>query len=206
MFNLAVLASGRGSNFASIVEKIEAGQLPGIVVDVLVSDNPKALALEIAREHGIEGAVFCREDYPTNKAHNQAMADFLKARGIDLVVLAGYMRIVRAPLLEAFPNRIINIHPALLPSFPGLEAQKQALEWGVRYSGCSVHFVDEHVDHGPIILQAVVPVEQDDTVETLSARILKEEHKLLPRAIGLIAEGKVVIEERRVRIVTDAER
>ncbi|MBM3334391.1 phosphoribosylglycinamide formyltransferase [Candidatus Sumerlaeota bacterium] len=206
MFKLAVLASGRGSNFASIVEKIEAGELPGVVADVLVSDNPQARALEIAREHGIEGAVFRREDYPTNKAHNQAMADFLKARGIDLIVLAGYMRIVRAPLLEAFPNRIINIHPALLPSFPGLDGQKQALEWGVRYSGCSVHFVDADVDHGPIILQAVVPVEQDDTVETLSARILKEEHNLLPRAIGLIAAGKVVIEGRRVRIVSNAER
>ena len=200
MFRLCVLASGRGSNFASIVEKIEAGEVPA-VVDILISDNPQAKALDIARAHGIETAVFRREDYPTNKAHNQAMVDFLKPRGIDLIVLAGYMRIVKAPLLEAFPNRIINIHPALLPSFPGLEGQKQALDYGVKVSGCTVHFVDAEVDHGPIILQAVVPVEQDDTVETLSARILREEHKLLPRAITLIAQGKVVVEGRRVRIL-----
>ncbi len=199
MFNLAVMASGRGSNFASIVEKIEAGEVPA-VVNVLVSDNPQAKALEFARAHGIETAVFRREDFPTNKAHNQAIADFLRPRGIDLVVLAGYMRIVKAPLLEAFPNRIINIHPALLPSFPGLEGQRQALEYGVKISGCTVHFVDDRVDHGPIILQAAVPVEEDDTVETLSARILKEEHKLLPRAITLIAQGKVRVEGRRVRI------
>jgi len=200
MFKLAVLASGRGSNFASIVEKIEAGEVPA-VVDVLISDNPKARALEIARSHGIETAVFRREDYKTNREHNQAMADFLAPRNIDLIVLAGYMRIVRAPLLEAYPNRIINIHPALLPAFPGLEAQKQALEYGVRYSGCTVHFVDAGVDTGPIILQAVVPVKQDDTVETLSARILKEEHKLLPQAITLIAQGKTKIEGRKVRIL-----
>jgi phosphoribosylglycinamide formyltransferase-1 len=200
MFKLAVLASGRGSNFASIIEKIEAGEVPA-TVDVLVSDNPQARALEIARQHGIATAVFRREDYPTNKAHNQAMVDFLKPRAIDLIVLAGYMRIVKAPLLEAYPHRIINIHPALLPSFPGLEGQKQALDYGVKVSGCTVHFVDAEVDHGPIILQAVAPVEQDDTVETLSARILKEEHKLLPRAITLIAQGKVVVEERKVQIL-----
>ena len=201
MFKLCVLASGRGSNFASIVEKIEAGEVPA-VVDVLISDQPQARALEIARQHGIETAVFRREDYPTNKAHNQAMVDFLAPHGIDLVILAGYMRILRAPMLEAYRNRIINIHPALLPSFPGLDGQKQALEYGVRYSGCTVHFVDAGVDMGPIILQKVVPVEQDDTVETLSARILKEEHKLLPRAITLIAQGKVVVEGRRVKLLS----
>jgi phosphoribosylglycinamide formyltransferase-1 len=200
MFRLCVLASGRGSNFASIVEKIEAGDVPA-VVDVLISDNPEAKALDIARRHGIATAIFRREDYPTNKAHNQAMVDFLKPRAIDLIVLAGYMRIVKAPLLEAYPNRIINIHPALLPSFPGLEGQKQALDYGVKVSGCTVHFVDADMDHGPIILQAVVPVEPDDTVETLSARILKEEHKLLPRAITLIAQGKVVVEGRKVQIL-----
>lgn len=200
MFKLAILASGRGSNFASIVEKIEAGKVPA-VVDVLISDNPLAKALDIAQRHGIATAVFRREDYPTNKAHNQAMVDFLAPRGIDLIVLAGYMRIVKAPLLAAFPNRIINIHPAILPSFPGLDGQKQALDYGVRFTGCTVHFVDAEVDHGPIILQAVVPVEQDDTVETLSARILKEEHKLLPKAIALIAEGKVVVKGRKVRIL-----
>jgi len=201
MFKLAVLASGRGSNFASIVEKIEAGDVPA-VVDALVSDNPQAKALDVARAHGIATAVFRREDFPTNKTHNQAIVDFLRPRGIDLVVLAGYMRIVKAPLLEAFPNRIVNIHPALLPSFPGLHGQKQALDYGVKVSGCTVHFVDAEVDHGPIILQAAVPVEQDDTEETLSARILVEEHKLLPRAITLIAQGKVVVEGRRVRILT----
>ena len=201
MFKLCVLASGRGSNFASIAEKIEAGEVPA-VVDVLISDQPQARALEIARQHGIETAVFRREDYPTNKAHNQAMVDFLAPRGIDLVILAGYMRILKAPMLEAYRNRIINIHPALLPSFPGLDGQKQALEYGVRYSGCTVHFVDAGVDMGPIILQKVVPVEQDDTVETLSARILKEEHKLLPRAITLIAQGKVVVEGRRVKLLS----
>ena len=199
MFKLCVMASGRGSNFASIVEKIEAGDVPAIV-DVLVSDNPQARALQTAKEHGIATAVFRREDYPTNKAHNQAIVEFLKPRGIDLIVLAGYMRLIKAPLLEAYPNRIINIHPALLPSFPGLDGQKQALEYGVRYSGCTVHFVDAGVDSGPVILQKVVPVEPDDTVETLSARILKEEHKLLPRAITLIAQGKVSVEGRKVTI------
>ena len=201
MFKLCVLASGRGSNFASIVEKIEAGEVPA-VVDVLISDQPQARVLDIARQHGIETAVFRREDYPTNKAHNQAMVDFLAPRGIDLVILAGYMRILKAPMLEAYANRIINIHPALLPSFPGLDGQKQALEYGVRYSGCTVHFVDAGVDTGPVIVQTVVPVEQDDTVETLSARILKEEHKLLPRAITLIAQGKVVVEGRRVKLLS----
>jgi phosphoribosylglycinamide formyltransferase-1 len=128
------------------------------------------------------------------------MVAFLQPRDIDLVCLAGYMRIVKAPMLEAYPSRIINIHPALLPSFPGLDGQKQALDYGVRYSGCTVHFVDAGVDTGPIVLQAVVPVEQDDTVETLSARILKEEHKLYPKAITLIAQGKVTIQGRKVRI------
>jgi len=200
MFTLCVLASGRGSNFASIIEKIEAGEAPA-VVDVLVSDNPQAKALDIARAHGIATAVFRREDFATNKAHNQAIVDFLRPRAIDLIVLAGYMRIVKAPLLEAFPNRIINIHPALLPSFPGLHGQQQALDYGVKVSGCTVHFVDAEVDHGPIILQVAVPVEPNDTVETLSARILKEEHKLLPRAITLIAQGKVVVEGRKVRVL-----
>ena len=201
MFKLAVLASGRGSNFASIVEKIEAGEVPA-AVDVLVSDNPAAPALEFARRHGIETAVFRREDYPTNKAHNEAIARFLLPRGIDLVVLAGYMRLIKAPLLEAFPKHIINIHPALLPAFPGLHAQKQALDYGVRYSGCTVHLVDAGVDSGPVLLQAVVPVEPDDTEELLSARILKEEHKLLPRAITLIAQGRVRLEGRKVRILS----
>jgi phosphoribosylglycinamide formyltransferase-1 len=200
MFRLCVLASGRGSNFASIIEKIEAGEAPA-VVDVLVSDNPQAKALDIARAHGIATAVFRREDFATNKAHNQAIVDFLRPRAIDLIVLAGYMRIVKAPLLEAYPDRIINIHPALLPSFPGLEGQQQALDYGVKVSGCTVHFVDAEVDHGPIILQVAVPVEPNDTVETLSARILKEEHKLLPRAIALVAQGKVVVEGRKVRIL-----
>jgi len=200
MFRLCVLASGRGSNFASIVEKIEAGEVPA-VVDVLVSDNPQAKALDIARQHGIETAIFRREDYATNKAHNQAIVDLLGPRAVDLIVLAGYMRIVKAPLLAAYPSRIINIHPALLPSFPGLEGQKQALDYGVKISGCTVHFVDAEVDHGPIILQTAVAVEQDDTVETLSARILKEEHNLLPRAITLLAQGKVAVEGRRVKIL-----
>jgi phosphoribosylglycinamide formyltransferase-1 len=200
MFKVAVMASGRGSNFESIVEKAETGELP-VKVDVLVSDNPTARALSIARGHRIDTGVFAREKYGTNREHNQAMADFLTQRGIDLIVLAGYMRIVKAPLLNAFPNRIINVHPALLPSFPGLDAQQQALDHGVQFSGCTVHFVDAGVDRGPIILQAVVPVEQDDTVETLSARILNEEHKILPRAITLIAQGRVRVEGRKVNIL-----
>jgi len=199
MFKLAVLASGRGSNFQSIVEKIEAGQVPA-AVEILVSDQPGARALDLANAHGIDTAVVKREDFPTNKAHNEAIVEILKPRNIDLVILAGYMRIVKAPLLEAYPHRIVNIHPALLPAFPGLDAQKQALDYGVRVSGCTVHFVDAGVDTGPIILQAVVPVEQDDSVETLSARILKEEHKLLPRAITLIAQGKVAVQGRKVWI------
>ena len=141
-----------------------------------------------------------RSTYPTKQAYESAIISDLRKYDVELVCLAGYMRIVGKYFLEAFPNRVINIHPALLPSFPGLEAQRQAWEYGVKISGCTVHFVDEQTDHGPIILQAAVPAMEDDTIETLRQRILKEEHKIYSQAIQLFAEGRLAIEGRRVRI------
>lgn len=196
---IGVLASGRGSNFKAIMENVQAGRIPASLA-VLISDKPQAKALETAREANIPTAVIVRKEYENNDAFNGAICDELLAREVDLVVLAGYLRIVREPLLKTFPGRIVNIHPALLPSFPGLDGQQQALDYGVRFSGCTVHFVDAGMDTGPIILQAVIPVKPDDDDDSLSARILKEEHQLYSNAIRLIAEGRVTIEGRKVRI------
>ena len=196
---LAVLASGRGSNFKAILESMQAGRLP-VEINVLISDNPEAGALEIASEAGIDTMVFIRKDYADNEAYFRSICEELEGRQIDLVALAGFMRIVREPLLSAFPNRILNIHPSLLPAFPGLEAQKQALDYGVDFSGCTVHFVDAGMDTGPIILQAVVPVKENDDEHTLADRILKEEHRIYSEAIRWIAEGRIHIEGRKVRI------
>lgn len=196
---IGVLASGRGSNFKAILDNAQAGRLP-VSLAVLISDKPEAQALETARAAGIPTAVFVRKEYADNEAFNGAICNELLAREVELVVLAGYQRIVREPLLGSFAGRIVNIHPTLLPSFPGLDGQKQAVDYGVRVSGCTVHFVDAGTDTGPIILQTVVPVEQDDDEHSLSARILKEEHKIYSDSIRLIAEGRVTIEGRKVRI------
>jgi phosphoribosylglycinamide formyltransferase-1 len=197
--SLGVLASGRGSNFQAIIDEIEAGRL-NASVKLLIVDVPDAYAVERAKKHSIERLWLNPREFPTKDAFFVRIADELRARGVNLVVLAGFMRIVRKPLLDAFPSRVMNIHPALLPSFPGLHGQKQAADYGVRISGCTVHFVDEGMDTGPVIIQAAVPVSPDDTEETLSGRILKLEHKIYPHAIQLFAEGRLRVEGRVVKI------
>jgi phosphoribosylglycinamide formyltransferase-1 len=199
MLNLGVLASGRGSNLQAIVDEIEVGRL-NATIKILVVDNPDAYAIERAKKYGIEYLVMSPKEYSSKDDYFVKIAEELKKRDVGLVILAGFMRIVRKPLIDTFPNRVMNIHPALLPSFPGLHGQRQALEYGVRISGCTVHFVDEGMDTGPIIIQAAVPISQDDTEETLSERILKLEHKIYPEAIRLFSEGMIEVEGRSVRI------
>ncbi len=199
MIKLAVLASGGGTNLQAIMDAADAKRL-GAEVKVVVSDRPDAFALERARKRNIPTELVTKEAFPTRDAFNAELARVLKAHGVDLVVLAGFMRIVSKTVLDAFPMRVINIHPSLLPSFPGLDVQKKALEYGVKFSGCTVHFVDEGIDSGPIIIQAVVPVLDGDTVETLSKRILEEEHRIYPQAIRLISEARLEVSGRHVRI------
>lgn len=199
MLKIGVLASGRGSNFQAIIDEIEAGRIPA-KIEILIVDNPGAYAIERAKKHGIPYLFINPKEFQTKEAFYEKIRDELLSKGVELVILAGFMRIVKKPLLEAFPNRIMNIHPALLPSFPGLHGQKQAVDHGVRISGCTVHFVDEGVDTGPIIIQAAVPVSPDDTEESLSERILRLEHKIFPEAIRLFAEGRLEVEGRKVKI------
>lgn len=197
---IGILASGRGSNFHAIAEHCRAGQCAGEVVAV-VTDKDDAGALDIAREMGIASYTVRRKDFASRDEHEAAIVEKLQAHDAELVCLAGYMRLVHEPLLAAFPHRIMNIHPALLPAFPGLDSQKQAVDYGVKISGCTVHFVDAGMDTGPIILQAAVPVEDDDDDHALAARILEKEHQLYARAIDLFARGKLRIEGRKVRIL-----
>lgn len=199
MLNIAVLASGRGSNFQAIIDAIESGMLKA-TIKLLIVDKPAAFAIERAKKHSIEYLYVNPKDFPTGDDFFKYIADELKKRDVELVVLAGFMRIVRKPLLDAFPNRIMNIHPAILPSFRGLHGQRQAIEYGAKISGCSVHFVDEGVDTGPIIIQAAISVSPDDNEESLSARILRLEHKILPEAIRLFSEGRISVEGRVVKI------
>ncbi|BCB96359.1 phosphoribosylglycinamide formyltransferase [Dissulfurispira thermophila] len=199
MLNLGVLASGRGSNFQAIIDEIEAGRLDA-EIKILIVDNPNAYAIERAKRHSIEYLYINPKEFPSKDDFFIKIADELKSRDVELVILAGFMRIVRKFLIDAFPNRIMNIHPALLPSFPGLHGQKQAVDYGIRISGCTVHFVDEGMDTGPVIIQAAVPVSPDDTEDSLSARILKLEHKIFPEAIRLYAEGRLSVEGRVVKI------
>lgn len=196
---IGVLASGRGSNFQAIIDSIETGHIQARI-NVLITDNPKAFSIERAEKHGIEFLVMRPKDYGSREEYFTAIASELKNRGVGLVVLAGFMRIVGRPLIEAYPNRVMNIHPALLPSFPGLHGQKQANDYGVKISGCTVHFVDEGMDTGPIIIQAAVPAKDDDTEEMLAERILKLEHKIFPEAIKLFAEGRIEMHGRKVVI------
>lgn len=198
--NLAVLASGRGTNLQAIIDAWEVGTLPVNMVGVL-SNNPKAQALERAQSHGIPTAVLRSKGYPNRRSYGEAVVQQLRAWQTDIVALAGFMLLVDPVVIEAFEHRILNIHPALLPSFKGLDAQQQALDYGVRISGCTVHLVDQDMDTGPIILQAAVPVLPEDTEETLSVRILKEEHRLYPEAIRLLAAGKVRVHGRKVEIL-----
>src|SRR5437588_1423561 len=185
---LGILISGRGSNMVALADAVEEGRIPNTEISVVVSDQANAAGLAKAKERGIETLVIERRRR-TREEHDREIAEALRERSIDLVCLAGYMRILSRAFIDAYPGRILNIHPSLLPSFPGLDAQKQALEHGVNWTGCTVHFVDETLDGGPIILQRVVPVHEDDTVETLSARILIEEHKLYPEAVVLALES-----------------
>jgi len=196
---LGVLASGRGSNLQAILDEIAAGRLAA-AVKVVVSDVAEAFALDRARRAGVP-AVFVAAQGSGGKAdYEKRVVAVLREHGVDLVVLAGYMRICGSELLAAFPGRIFNIHPSLLPAFPGLHVQRQALEHGARFSGCTVHFVDAGVDTGPIIAQAVVPVLDADSEDTLAARILRQEHRVYPHAIRLFAEGRLRVEGRRVLV------
>ncbi len=199
MKNLGILASGRGSNLQAIIDAIEAGRLDA-VIKIVISDNPSAFALERARQHRIPFKIITKKEFPLREDFDKAVAGILREAGVELIVLAGFMRILSAVFIKEFPLRIINIHPSLLPSFTGLDVQKKAIDWGVKFSGCTVHFVDEGLDSGPIIIQAVLPVLDSDTKETLSERILKEEHRIYPMAIKLLLEERVVIKGRRVFI------
>jgi len=194
---IAVLLSGRGSNFEAIADSVAAGRIPNAEIAAVVSNRENAPGIEKARQRGLEAVVIPSKGRQREEYDREVVA-LLEAKKIDLVCLAGFMRLLSPYFVEHFRNRILNIHPALLPAFPGLEAQKQALEWGVKYSGCSVHFVDENLDAGPIVAQAVVPVHDDDTEETLVARILREEHRIYAEAVNLVLGGKFRIEGRRV--------
>ena len=200
LLKIAVLVSGSGSNFQALVDHIEAGKIPARIA-LVVSNKPDAYALKRAEKHGIPTVVHENKGFANRREYDAALVDLLKQHDVSLVILAGFMRILSDVMINAFPHSIMNIHPALLPAFPGLDAQKQALEYGVRFSGCTVHFVDCGTDTGPIILQSVVHVEDNDTEETLAARILKEEHRTYPEAVRLFAEGKLVMEGRRVKIL-----
>jgi len=197
--SLGVLVSGSGSNLQSIIDSIESGILHASI-EIVISNNPDAFALERAKKHHLESIVIDHSEFTTREDFDQRMIDVLTSHSVDLVIMAGFMRILSTLFLRSFPMRIINIHPALLPSFQGLHAQRQALDYGVKFSGCTVHFADEGVDTGPIIIQSVVPVYDDDTEESLQKRILKEEHRIYPQAIQLITEGKVEIAGRKVKI------
>jgi phosphoribosylglycinamide formyltransferase-1 len=193
---IGILLSGRGSNFEAIADSVAAGRLDAEIAAV-ISNRPAARGLEIARERGLPALCIPSKDVPREEYDRLIVAE-LKSRQVDLVCLAGFMRLLSAEFCQAFPMRILNIHPSLLPAFPGLDAQKQALEYGVKISGCTVHFVDPQLDAGPIVLQAAVPVLEDDTPDSLSARILAEEHRIYSQAIAIVLAGRWRIEGRRV--------
>jgi phosphoribosylglycinamide formyltransferase-1 len=197
---IGVLVSGRGSNLQAIIDAIEEGKLSASVV-VVISDTPGVFALERAQKHGIPTLVVERGQYTSREAFEKALAAALEQHEVHVVALAGFMRLLSRQLIARYPQRIVNIHPALLPSFPGLHAQAQALAYGAKVSGCTVHFVDEGMDTGPVIVQEAVEVWENDTEESLSARILAAEHRSYPKALQLIAEGRVRVEGRTVRIM-----
>ena len=196
---LGVLCSGRGTDLQSIIDAIEAGQVPAEIAIVLT--DKEAYALERARKAGIEAVCVDRKQFDGREPFEKALIEKLEAAGVTLVVLAGFMRILTPYFVGHFAGRIMNIHPALLPSFPGAHAHRDVLAYGVKVSGCTVHFVDEGTDSGPIIMQAAVPVLDDDTEETLGARVLKEEHRIYPECIRLYCEGKLKVEGRKVTIL-----
>lgn len=200
---VAVLASGRGSNLQAIIDAIEAGQVQAQIVAV-ISNKKDAVALDRARKHGLPELFVDPKPFAgqpdSREAYDRVLLEVLQQQHVELVLLAGYMKIVTAVLVNAFANRMMNIHPSLLPSFPGLEVQKKAIDWGCKLAGCTVHFVTEGVDEGPIIVQAAVPVLDSDTSEALAARILEQEHKIYPQAVQLFAEGRLKVNGRQVQI------
>ena len=194
--SIAVLISGRGSNLQAIIDAVAAGRLRARIAIVL-SNRADAAGLERARAAGIETLVLSHRDYPSRESYDLAVVAELRARSVELVCLAGFMRLLSPAFIAAFPNAILNVHPSLLPAFPGVDAQRQALEYGVRVTGATVHFVTPELDAGPIIRQAVVPVEPGDSVETLAARILEQEHRIYPEAIAEVLEGRWSVVGRR---------
>jgi phosphoribosylglycinamide formyltransferase 1 len=197
--SIGVLISGSGTNLQSIIDAVEAKKLDA-KIQLVLSNKADAYGLVRAQNHAIPTEVLEHKSFPSREAYDQTVIDLLRRRGVELVVLAGFMRLLSPLFVKAYSNRIMNIHPALLPAFPGLHVQKKAVEHGVRFSGCTVHFVNEECDEGPIIIQAVVPVFPDDTEETLAARILAQEHRIYPRAIQLYAEGRLHIVGRKVLV------
>ncbi len=195
--NIGILLSGRGSNFIAIADNIDAGRIPGARIAVVISNRPDAPGVEIARQRGLDARVIPSKG-KQREEHDREVVAVLKEKKVELVCLAGYMRLLSAWFVQQFPNRVLNIHPALLPSFPGLEAQKQAFEHGVKVSGCTVHFVDEQLDHGAIIVQKAVPVYDTDDEHTLADRILEQEHIAYSEAIRIVLEGNYDIVGRRV--------
>jgi len=194
---IGVLLSGRGSNFEALAESVTVGRIPNAEIAIVISNREGAPGIERAESRGIRTRVIPSKGLE-RETYDRQVAAVLEEHKIDLICLAGYMRLLSPYFVAKFPNRILNIHPSLLPSFPGLESQRQALEYGVKFAGCTVHFVDENLDAGPIILQSVLPVNDDDTEESLSARILKEEHRIYSEAVRIVLEGKYKIAGRRV--------
>lgn len=194
---IGILISGRGSNMVAILEAVQNGKIPSSEVAVVISDKASAAGLEKAKKRGVETVVIARKGR-TREEHDAEIIAELKKRNVEIICLAGYMRLLSKEFIQTFPDKIVNIHPSLLPAFPGLDAQKQAIEYGVKISGCTVHFVDEDLDHGAIILQKAVEVADTDTAETLSAKILEYEHVLYADSLRLIAEGKIQIIGRKV--------
>ncbi len=196
---IAVLVSGSGSNLQAIIDASERGEIP-CKVGLVLSNRAGCFGLERAARHRIPTAVVDHKAYQTREEFDARLVEILAESGVQLICLAGFMRVLTPLFIRAFPHRIINIHPALLPAFPGTHGPRQALQYGARFAGCTVHFIDEGIDTGPVIVQAVVPVHGDDTEETLAARILVEEHRVYPMAIRLFLEGRLSIEGRRVRV------
>lgn len=197
MHNLGILLSGRGSNFVAIADSIDAGRIADAQIAVVISNKADAPGIATARQRGLNAIVIPSKGKPREE-HDREVVAALKEHNVDLVCLAGYMRLLSPWFVQQFPRRILNIHPSLLPAFPGLEAQRQALEHGVKFSGCTVHFVDESLDAGPIVAQAVVPVQDGDTEEKLAERILEEEHRIYTEAVRLVLSGEYRIEGRRL--------
>jgi phosphoribosylglycinamide formyltransferase-1 len=196
---IAVLISGGGTNLQAIIDAIEGKKLDA-AIQLVLSNKADAFGLQRAQKHGIPTEVLDHKAFASREAYDQAVVDLLRGRGVELVILAGFMRLLSPVFIKAYSNRIMNIHPALLPSFPGLHVQQKAVDYGVRFSGCTVHFVNEECDEGPIIIQAVVPVFADDSETQLAERILKQEHQIYPRAIQLYAEGRLHVSGRRVLV------